>query len=256
MAREKPKKDQTVAPPNGGSMLHVEGLRVFYGAIQALRGVAFDVNEGEVVVIIGSNGAGKTTTLKTITGLPELLKNVRGHISFQGKRIDRLGPDKIARLGIAHVPEGRQVFPDQSVKDNLLLGAYQRRDYGEISKDIDRMCERFPILGERRSQKAGLMSGGEQQMLAIARALMSRPKMILFDEPSMGLAPLIVKRVFEIIQDLKNEGKTILLVEQMANQALGIADRAYVLETGEITLSGTGKDLLKDPKVKEAYLGA
>jgi branched-chain amino acid transport system ATP-binding protein len=165
-------------------------------------------------------------------------------------------PDKIARLGLSHVPEGRQVFPDQSVRDNLLLGAYQRRDYGEIGRDIDRMSERFPILGERRNQPAGLLSGGEQQMLAIARALMSRPHMILFDEPSMGLAPLIVKRVFEIIEELKNEGKTILLVEQMAFQALGIADRAYVLETGEITLTGTGKELLNDARVKEAYLGA
>jgi branched-chain amino acid transport system ATP-binding protein len=208
------------------------------------------------VVIIGSNGAGKTTTLKTVTGLPELLKSVRGRISFEGRRIDKRKPDKIARLGMAHVPEGRQVFPDQTVKDNLLLGGYQRRDYMEIGRDIDRMAERFPILGQRRTQLAGLLSGGEQQMLAIARALMSQPRLILFDEPSMGLAPLIVKQVFEIIEELKKEGKTILLVEQMAFQALGIADRAYVLETGEITLSGTGKELLQDDRVKEAYLGA
>jgi branched-chain amino acid transport system ATP-binding protein len=241
---------------DGRPMLSVDDLHVLYGNVEVLKGISFEVRPGEVVVIIGSNGAGKTTTLKTITGLPELLKSVRGRIAFEGTRIEKRKPDKIARLGLAHVPEGRQVFPDQSVRDNLLLGAYQRRDYGGIGKDIDRMSERFPILGERRNQPAGLLSGGEQQMLAIARALMSRPRMILFDEPSMGLAPLIVKQVFEIIEDLKNEGKTILLVEQMAFQALGIADRAYVLETGEVTLTGTGKELLNDQRVKEAYLGA
>ncbi len=250
------KAEARTSGANGQPMLQVEDLTVQYGNVEVLHGISFEVREGEVVVIIGSNGAGKTTTLKTITALPELLKSVKGNISFEGKRVDKLRPDKIARLGLAHVPEGRQVFPDQSVRDNLLLGAYQRRDHGEISKDIDRMSERFPILGERRSQPAGLLSGGEQQMLAIARALMSRPRMILFDEPSMGLAPLIVKRVFEIIEELKDEGKTILLVEQMAFQALGIADRAYVLETGEITLTGTGKELLSDTRVKEAYLGA
>ena len=244
------------SPSNGQPMLRVEDLTVQYGNVEVLHGVSFEVRAGEVVVIIGSNGAGKTTTLKTITALPELLKSVKGSITFEGARVDKKRPDKIARLGLAHVPEGRQVFPDQSVRDNLLLGAYQRRDHGEISKDIDRMSERFPILGERRNQPAGLLSGGEQQMLAIARALMSRPRMILFDEPSMGLAPLIVKRVFEIIEELKDEGKTILLVEQMAFQALGIADRAYVLETGRITLTGTGRELLDDARVKEAYLGA
>jgi branched-chain amino acid transport system ATP-binding protein len=243
-------------PSSGQPMLKVDDLHVLYGNVEVLKGISFEVREGEVVVIIGSNGAGKTTTLKTITALPELLKSVKGNVSFEDARVDKMKPDKISRLGLAHVPEGRQVFPDQSVRDNLLLGAYQRKDHGEIGKDIDRMSERFPILGERRNQPAGLLSGGEQQMLAIARALMSRPKMILFDEPSMGLAPLVVKRVFEIIEELKNEGKTILLVEQMAFQALGIADRAYVLETGEITLTGTGKDLLSDARVKEAYLGA
>ncbi len=250
------REQEQPAQADGRAMLAVEDLHVVYGNVEVLKGVSFEVRAGEVVVVIGSNGAGKTTTLKTITALPELLKSVRGQISFEGRRVDRMKADKIARLGLAHVPEGRQVFPDQSVRDNLLLGAYQRRDYGEIGRDIDRMSERFPILGERRNQPAGLLSGGEQQMLAIARALMSRPRMILFDEPSMGLAPLIVKRVFEIIEELKNEGKTILLVEQMAFQALGIADRAYVLETGEITLTGTGKDLLNDARVKEAYLGA
>jgi branched-chain amino acid transport system ATP-binding protein len=237
-------------------MLAVEDLRVSYGNVEVVKGVSFEVHPGEVVVVIGSNGAGKTTTLKTITGLPELLKKVSGRIAFEGTRIDRARPDRIARLGLAHVPEGRQVFPDQTVKDNLLLGAYQRRDYVEVHRDVERMEERFPILGERSGQLAGLLSGGEQQMLAVARALMSRPRMILFDEPSMGLAPLIVERVFEIIRELKAEGKTILLVEQMAFQALGIADRAYVLETGRITLSGPGHELLQDDRVKEAYLGA
>jgi branched-chain amino acid transport system ATP-binding protein len=240
----------------GGPMLAVDDLRVSYGNVEVVKGVSFEVHPGEVVVVIGSNGAGKTTTLKTITGLPELLKRVTGRIAFEGTRIDRARPDRIARLGLAHVPEGRQVFPDQAVKDNLLLGAYQRRDYVEVHRDVERMEERFPILGERADQLAGLLSGGEQQMLAIARALMSRPRMILFDEPSMGLAPLIVERVFEIIRELKAEGKTILLVEQMAFQALGIADRAYVLETGRITLSGPGHELLQDDRVKEAYLGA
>jgi branched-chain amino acid transport system ATP-binding protein len=256
-ASREPPREQAPPPGNGAgkTMLKVDTLHVFYGAIEALRGVSFEVREGEVVVIIGSNGAGKTTTLKTLSGLPELLKHVRGHMEFQGQRIDNASPNKIARLGLAHVPEGRKIFPDQSVKDNLLLGAFQRSD-NEVDKDIDQMYERFPILGERKSQMAGLMSGGEQQMLAIARALMARPKMILFDEPSMGLAPLIVNRVFEIIAELKKEGKTILLVEQMAFQALGLADRAYVLETGEITLEGTGQELLNDPRVKEAYLGA
>ena len=255
MAQQAREKEQQ-GRADGQPMLKVDDLHVIYGNVEVLKGISFEVNQGEVVVIIGSNGAGKTTTLKTITSLPELLKSVKGHVSFEGERVDKMKPDKISRLGLAHVPEGRQVFPDQSVRDNLLLGAYQRKDHGEIGKDIDRMSERFPILGERRNQPAGLLSGGEQQMLAIARALMSRPKMILFDEPSMGLAPLIVKRVFEIIEELKKEGKTILLVEQMAFQALGIADRAYVLETGETTLTRTGKELLNDNRVKEAYLGA
>ncbi len=240
----------------GEPMLRVDDLHVSYGNVEVVKGISFEVHPGEVVVIIGSNGAGKSTTLKTITALPELLKRVDGRITFEGQRTDRTKPDRIARLGLAHVPEGRQVFPDQTVRDNLLLGAYQRRDYVEVHRDVERIEERFPILGERHAQLAGLLSGGEQQMLVIARALMSRPKMILFDEPSMGLAPIIVERVFEIIRELKAEGKTILLVEQMAFQALGIADRAYVLETGEITLSGTGRELLQDDRVKQAYLGA
>jgi branched-chain amino acid transport system ATP-binding protein len=236
-------------------MLKVSELNVYYGGVHILKDVEFVVNPGEVVTIIGANGAGKTTTLKTVTNVSELLKNVDGKIEFEGQRIEKMPAHKIARLGIAHVPEGRKVFPNQTVEDNLILGAFSRKDK-EISKDVEEQYQRFPRLGERKSQKAGLMSGGEQQMLAIARALMSRPNYILFDEPSMGLAPLVVAQVFQIIKALKEEGKTILLVEQMAFQALGIADRAYVLETGSIVKEGTGEQLLDDPKVKEAYLGA
>ena len=239
----------------GDVILDVADLHVFYGAVEALKGISFEVREGETVAIIGSNGAGKTTTLKTVSGVSELYKAVRGRISIMGNRVESWQAHKIARLGVAHSPEGRKVFPNQSVRDNLMLGAFNRSD-GEVDKDIEEQYERFPILGKRKSQPAGLMSGGEQQMLAMARALMARPKIILFDEPSMGLAPLIVKQVFDIIAELKNEGKTILLVEQMAFQALGIADRAYVLETGAITMEGSGKQLLEDPRVKEAYLGA
>ncbi|GAC1408678.1 MAG: ABC transporter ATP-binding protein [Actinomycetota bacterium] len=241
--------------PRGDVMIEVEDLRVYYGAVEALKGASFKVYEGETVAIIGSNGAGKTTTLKTLSGVSELLKSVRGKITIFGKRVESWPAHKIAKLGVAHSPEGRRIFPNQSVRDNLMLGAFGRKD-SEVDKDIAGMEERFPILGKRRNQAAGLMSGGEQQMLAIARALMARPKVILFDEPSMGLAPLIVKQIFEIIAELRAEGKTILLVEQMAFQALAIADRAYVLETGEITMEGTGKELLNDPRVKEAYLGA
>jgi branched-chain amino acid transport system ATP-binding protein len=243
------------APASGDAAMVVENLRVFYGAVQALKGMSFYIRPGETVAIIGSNGAGKTTTLKTVSGVSELLKTVRGKITIFGERVESWAAHKIARLGIAHSPEGRKVFPNQTVRDNLLLGAYTRSD-SEVEKDIEEQYERFPILGQRRSQPAGLMSGGEQQMLAMARALMSRPKIILLDEPSMGLAPLIVKQIFQIIEQLKGEGKTILLVEQMAFQTLGIADRAYVLETGAITMEGTGKQLLEDPRVKEAYLGA
>lgn len=236
-------------------MLEVDGLSVFYSGVAVLKDITFNVAPGEVVTIIGANGAGKTTTLKTVTNVSELNKSVKGAITFEGTRIDKMPAHKIARLGIAHVPEGRKVFPNQTVQDNLVLGAFSRKD-SEVGKDIDEQYARFPRLGERRDQKAGLMSGGEQQMLAIARALMSRPRYILFDEPSMGLAPLVVQQVFEIIKALKREGKTILLVEQMAFQALGVADRAYVLETGSIVKEGEGQALLRDPAVKEAYLGA
>ncbi|MBI4728770.1 MAG: ABC transporter ATP-binding protein [Acidobacteria bacterium] len=236
-------------------MIKVEDLRVFYGAVQVLKGINFEVREGEVVAIIGSNGAGKTTTLKTVSGVSELLKSVRGKVTILGNRVESWPAHRIARLGVAHVPEGRKIFPNQSVRDNLLLGAFGRKD-SEVDKDIDEQCRRFPILGERRMQPGGLLSGGEQQMLAVARALMSRPKVILFDEPSMGLAPLIVKQIFDIVRQLHEEGRTILLVEQMAFQALEIADRAYVLENGTITLEGTGRELLENPRIKEAYLGA
>jgi branched-chain amino acid transport system ATP-binding protein len=239
----------------GDVVIDVEDLRVFYGSVAALKGINFTVREGEVVSIIGSNGAGKTTTLKTVSGISELLKHVRGRITILGERVETWQAHRVARLGVAHVPEGRKIFPNQTVRDNLMLGAFQRKD-SNVDKDIDEQYERFPILGQRRNQPAGLMSGGEQQMLAIARGLMARPKVMLFDEPSMGLAPLIVKQVFEILEQLHNEGKTILLVEQMAFQTLQISDRSYVLETGEITLEGTGRQLLSDPKVKEAYLGA
>ena len=254
VAEEAPKR-KTGKRTLGEVVLDVDELHVFYGAVEALKGMSFNVREGETVAIIGSNGAGKTTTLKTVSGVSELYKAVRGRITIMGNRVEAWAAHKIARLGVAHSPEGRKVFPNQTVRDNLMLGAFRRTD-GEVDKDIDEQYERFPILGKRRNQHAGLMSGGEQQMLAMARALMARPRILLFDEPSMGLAPLIVKQVFDIIQELKDEGKTILLVEQMAFQALGIADRAYVLETGAITMEGPGKELLEDPRVKEAYLGA
>jgi branched-chain amino acid transport system ATP-binding protein len=256
---EQPRAGKRAEKPSGRTVgdvvMDVDDLHVFYGAVEALKGMSFNVREGEVVAIIGSNGAGKTTTLKTVSGVSELYKTVRGRITIMGHRVESWSAHKIARIGVAHSPEGRKVFPNQTVRDNLMLGAFNRKD-NQIDKDIEAQYERFPILGKRKSQPAGLMSGGEQQMLAMARALMARPKIILFDEPSMGLAPLIVKQVFDIIGELKNEGKTILLVEQMAFQALGIADRAYVLETGAITMEGSGKQLLEDPRVKEAYLGA
>ncbi|MEO7804106.1 MAG: ABC transporter ATP-binding protein [Actinomycetota bacterium] len=236
-------------------MLEVSGLSVSYGGVQVIDDLKFEVRPGEVVTIIGANGAGKTTTLKTVTNVSELGKSVQGSIKFEGQQIEKMPAHKIARLGIAHVPEGRKVFPNQTVEDNLILGAFQHRKT-KVDKDLDEQYERFPRLGERKDQKAGLLSGGEQQMLAIGRALMSRPSYILFDEPSMGLAPIIVGQVFNIIRTLKQEGKTILLVEQMAFQALGVADRAYVIETGRIVKEGSGAELLNDPAVKEAYLGA
>ena len=234
-------------------LLQVEGLEVRYGAIEALKGISLEVRAGEVVTIIGGNGAGKSTLMKTISGLEGA---AAGRVLFEGQDITRLPGHRRVPLGIAQSPEGRQVFPDQTVRDNLMLGAYHR-DAGaaEIAADIEAQFVTFPRLRERQHQMAGTMSGGEQQMLAIARALMSRPKLLLLDEPSLGLAPLVVKEIFSVIRSLKAHGVTILLVEQMANQALAVAERAYVLETGRITIQGRGADLRRDPKVRAAYLG-
>jgi branched-chain amino acid transport system ATP-binding protein len=242
---------------HGEALLTVNDLHVFYGAARALDGISFKVAEGEVVAIIGSNGAGKSTTLKTVSGVSELLKSVSGEITFAGERIDRRPAHRIARMGMAHVPEGRRVFPISTVEENLLLGAHRRRRLrAEVSADLDRVYERFPVLRERRSQPAGYLSGGEQQMLAIGRGLMAAPRFLLLDEPSLGLAPLLVSQVFGIIADLAAEGTTILLVEQLAHQALRVADRAYVLEAGVLTGGGEAAALAKDAHVREAYLGA
>lgn len=232
-------------------MLKIAGLNVFYGAIQALNDVTLEVNQGEVVSIIGSNGAGKSTLLRTISGL---VRPRTGSITFEGQEISNTSPDKIVQMGISQSPEGRRIFTNMSVHENLQLGAFTRKD-GEIDKDMNKFLDRFPRVRERLKQNAGTMSGGEQQMLAICRALMSRPRLLLLDEPSMGLAPNLVTEIFSVIKDLHQEGVTILLVEQNAVRALEVADRAYVLETGNIVLSDTGKALLTNPKVKEAYLG-
>ena len=234
-------------------LLQVEQLAVRYGAIEAIKGISLHVCEGEIVTIIGGNGAGKSTLMKTISGLEPAAS---GKILFAGNDITRMPGHLRVPMGIAQSPEGRQVFPDQSVLDNLLLGAYHRNDAQTmIENDVEAMYSMFPRLRERQKQMAGTLSGGEQQMLAISRALMARPKLLLMDEPSLGLAPLIVKEIFAVIRRLKERGVTILLVEQMANQALTIADRAYVLETGRITLHGSGAALRRDPKVRAAYLG-
>ncbi|MFA6964977.1 ABC transporter ATP-binding protein [Bosea sp. (in: a-proteobacteria)] len=234
-------------------MLRIDDLCVRYGAIEALRGISLQVAAGEIVTLIGGNGAGKSTLMRAIAGL---VKPVSGTITFEGRTITGIRPHHCVRLGIGHSPEGRLVFGDQSVRDNLMLGAYARDDSDAIASDIDKYFAVFPRLAERQDQQAGTLSGGEQQMLAIARALMSRPKLLLLDEPSLGLAPLIVKEVFAVIRQLREEGVTILLVEQMANLALTVADRAYVIETGRITLEGTGAQLLRDERVRSAYLGA
>jgi branched-chain amino acid transport system ATP-binding protein len=234
-------------------MLKLESIEVSYGAIRAVRDVSIEVPAGEVVAIIGANGAGKSTLLKSIVGLEPVAD---GRIFFEGKDITSVPSHKRTPLGVALSPEGRGVFPDQSVRDNLLLGAYARKDSpGDIGARIERFYELFPRLRERQDQNAGTLSGGEQQMLAIARALMSEPKLLLLDEPSLGLAPLIIQDIFRTIRSLREMGLTILLVEQMANQALAAADHAYVLETGRVTHRGKGSDLLKDPKVRAAYLG-
>jgi branched-chain amino acid transport system ATP-binding protein len=235
-------------------MLKLDSVSVSYGAIQAIRDVSIDVPKVEVVTIIGANGAGKSTLLKSIVGLESIGS---GRVVFDGEDITTTPAHRRTGMGVALSPEGRGVFADQSVRDNLLLGAYSKRgDAARTEKKIDEFFELFPRLKERQEQFAGTLSGGEQQMLAIARALMSEPKLLLLDEPSLGLAPLIIRDIFNTIRALRETGLTILLVEQMANQALGVADRAYVLETGRITLQGKGSDLLTDPKVRAAYLGA
>ena len=234
------------------AMLEVKDLQVYYGVIQALKGISFHVNQGEVIALIGANGAGKTTTLQTLTGI---LSPKSGSIVFEGKDLTRTPAHKIVEMGMAHVPEGRRVFADMSVYENLLLGAYTRKDKAEIAESLASVYKRFPRLEERKGQRAGTLSGGEQQMLAMGRALMSRPRIILMDEPSMGLSPLLVKEIFAIIREVNKQGITILLVEQNAKMALAISDRAYVLETGTITIEGDAKELLNDARVKKAYLG-
>jgi branched-chain amino acid transport system ATP-binding protein len=233
-------------------MLEVKGLQVYYGVIQALKDVSFEVNQGEVIALIGANGAGKTTTLHTVTGL---LPAKAGSIIFEGVDITKVPAHKIVEMGIAHVPEGRRVFADLTVYENLIMGAYTRKDKKEIAANLENVYARFPRLKERRTQRAGTLSGGEQQMLAMGRALMSNPKMIVMDEPSMGLSPIFVNEIFDIIEKVSASGTTVLLVEQNAKKALSIADRAYVLETGKIVLSGDAKQLMNDDSIKKAYLG-
>ena len=234
------------------AMLSVNNLQVHYGMIQAIKDVSFEVNEGEVIALIGANGAGKTTILHTVSGL---LQPTRGSVIFEGQDITKVPAHKIVSLGMAHVPEGRRVFAQLTVLENLKLGAYTRKDKNEMEETLKMIYKRFPRLEERKNQIAGTLSGGEQQMLAMGRALMSHPKIILMDEPSMGLSPIFVEEVFKIIRDISAEGVTVLLVEQNAKKALNIADRAYVLETGNIILQGDAKKLMNDESVKKAYLG-
>ncbi|HIX24581.1 MAG TPA: ABC transporter ATP-binding protein [Candidatus Lachnoclostridium avicola] len=233
------------------AMLKVTDLTVNYGVIQAVKGISFEVEEGEIVALIGANGAGKTTTLHTITGM---IPARTGTIEFHGTDITKVPAHKIVSMGLAHVPEGRRVFAQLTVLENLKMGAYTRKDKDEIGKSLEEIYKRFPRLKERKNQPAGTLSGGEQQMLAMGRALMSKPKMIVMDEPSMGLSPLYVTEIFKIIQEINDSGTTVLLVEQNAKKALAIADKAYVLETGNIVLSGKASDLMNDDSVKKAYL--
>ncbi len=233
-------------------MLEIENLEVYYGAINALKGISFSVEQGEIIALIGANGAGKTTTLHTITGL---IPARSGTIRLNGKDITKTPAHKIVSMGMAHVPEGRRVFAQLSVYENLTLGAYTRKNKAEIAESLEHVFERFPRLKERRTQSAGTLSGGEQQMLAMGRALMSKPSIILMDEPSMGLSPLYVNEIFDIIREINKSGTTVLLVEQNAKKALSMANRAYVLETGKIVLSGDAKELMDNEQVKKAYLG-
>ncbi|MTI81119.1 MAG: ABC transporter ATP-binding protein [Firmicutes bacterium] len=233
-------------------LMEVNDLHVSYGAIRALTGISCTLDKGEIVALIGANGAGKTTTLRTISGL---IKPAKGSITFKNMDLTKMPPHKIVAAGISQVPEGRRVFPDMSVMENLEMGAYTRKDKGEIKESLNNVFKRFPRLEERKHQLAGTLSGGEQQMLAMGRALMSKPEVMLLDEPSMGLAPMLVKEIFEIIRDINKTGTTIMLVEQNAHMALSIADRAYVLETGEVVLSGQAKELANNEQVRKAYLG-
>ncbi len=234
------------------AMLEVKNINVYYGAIHAIKGISLSVEEGEIVTLIGANGAGKSTTLRTISGL---LKPKTGEINFLNKNIAGMPAHKIVREGISHVPEGRRIFAEMTVQENLELGAFTRSDKDEIQNDFKMVFGRFPRLEERRTQLAGTLSGGEQQMLAMGRALMSRPRLLLLDEPSMGLAPLLIREIFNIIVDIHKTGTTVLLVEQNANMALSIANRAYVLETGRITISGDAKELAASEDIRKAYLG-
>lgn len=233
-------------------MLEVKNLQVYYGVIQALKDVSFTVNEGEVIALIGANGAGKTTILHTITGL---ISAKKGEVLYEGVNLQKIAPHKIVSLGIAHVPEGRHVFAQLSVYENLLMGAFTRKDKSEIEETLQNVYKRFPRLKERKNQLAGTLSGGEQQMLAMGRALMSKPKIMLMDEPSMGLSPILVGEIFDIIKSISESGTTVLVVEQNAKKALSIADRAYVLETGKIVLADDAKKLMDNELVKKAYLG-
>ncbi|MCX4525331.1 MULTISPECIES: ABC transporter ATP-binding protein [unclassified Streptomyces] len=234
------------------ALLKVEDLKVAYGKIEAVKGISFEVNEGEIVCLVGTNGAGKTTTLRTLSGL---LKPVSGTVTFDGMPLGQVPAHKIVSLGLAHSPEGRHIFPRLTIAENLQLGAFLRTDKDGIEQDVQRAYEMFPILGERRKQAAGTLSGGEQQMLAMGRALMSRPKLLMLDEPSMGLSPLMMHKIMATIAELKSTGTTILLVEQNAQAALSLADQAHVMEIGKIVLSGTGQELLHNEDVRKAYLG-
>jgi branched-chain amino acid transport system ATP-binding protein len=234
------------------ALLEVDKIETYYGNIQALKSVSLTVDRGEIVTLIGSNGAGKTTTLRTISGI---LRPRRGHVRLEGKRIDNVAPDQLVKMGIAHSPEGRRIFSRMTVQENLEMGAFVRSDRASVAQDLDRVLTLFPRLKERMAQRGGTLSGGEQQMLAIGRALMSRPQILLLDEPSMGLSPILVETIFNIIRDLNQSGSTILLVEQNALLALQVAHRGYVIETGQIVLEDTGQNLLQSEQVRKAYLG-
>lgn len=234
------------------AMLEVKDLQVYYGVIQAIKGISFEVNEGEIVTLIGANGAGKTTTMQSIMGLIPIKS---GSVTYEGKSINKVPTHKIVQMGMTQVPEGRRVFQELSVYDNLIMGAFTKKDQKQVKETLEEIYTRFPRLKERKNQIAGTLSGGEQQMLAMGRAMMSRPKLLMLDEPSMGLSPLLVDEVFSIIKDFHKSGTTILLVEQNAGKSLAISDRAYVLENGKIALSGTGKELMESEDIKKAYLG-